>query len=545
MAPEAARATARARLAAVRAAEQLIAGGLPVAEADRLAALEADVSPVSLAKWRRRVSGCPRGHRVHLLLERPRTGRPGRLTPAHEAELEALAWHHGAHLTAPHALRVLQARCGYEGGVGSVRRWLRRWRACNERGLSAALAPDRHRSHRGPAFGTRSAQVEALNAVWEIDSTIADVICADGRRHALIAVIDIWSRRALFLLARTSRATAIAALLRRAILAWGVPEALVTDEGRDYTSRHMLGLLADLEIDHRPCRPYHPEDKPHVERLIGTVSRDLFAFLPGFAGHNVAQAQALRDRKSFAARRGESPAVTLRADLSAQEVQVRLDDWADAVYGRRVHDALAGQSPFERALSWTGPVRRVESARALDVLLAPPAGGGSREVGKKGISLGGRRYIGPELGPLVQSTVSVRHDPEDACGLLVFGTDGGFIGRARDVSAPDLDQAAIAAEAKAKAAKADAVARARARATAKRHHPETAMDDVLDHARREAAKVTALPRDQAPYATPALAQAAKAADRASNRPSDTPGRQAVPFNRALAAAAKLYLDEDH
>ena len=41
----------------------------------------------------------------------------------------------------------------------------------------------------------------------------------------------------------TSRATAIAALLRRCILEWGVPEAVRTDEGENYTSRHVLGVL--------------------------------------------------------------------------------------------------------------------------------------------------------------------------------------------------------------------------------------------------------------------------------------------------------------
>ncbi|MDE0335673.1 MAG: transposase family protein, partial [Defluviicoccus sp.] len=100
----------------------------------------------------------------------------------------------------------------------------------------------------------------------------------------------------------TSRATAIAALLRRCILEWGVPETVRTDEGRDYTSRHVVGALADLEIAHDLCPPYTPDAKPFVERAIGTLARDLFAFLPGFSGHDVADAQALRARKSFAAR---------------------------------------------------------------------------------------------------------------------------------------------------------------------------------------------------------------------------------------------------
>ena len=107
------------------------------------------------------------------------------------------------------------------------------------------------------------------------------VICADGKRYAIVAAIDIWSRQARVLVVPTSRATAIATLLRCCILEWGMPEAVRTDEGKDYTSRHVLGVLADLEVEHRPCPPYTPEAKPFVERFLGTLTRDLFATLPG------------------------------------------------------------------------------------------------------------------------------------------------------------------------------------------------------------------------------------------------------------------------
>ena len=174
----------------------------------------------------------------------------------------------------------------------------------------------------------------------------------------------------------TSRAAAIAALLRRCIMEWGVPEAVRTDEGNDYTSRHVLGVLADLEIEHRPCPPYTPEAKPFVERFLGTLTGDLFATLPGFSGHDVAQAQALRSRKSFAARCGEDDAEIYGATLTAEELQERCDTWCDAVYGRRPHTGLGGASPFARRASWAEPVRRVHDERALDALLAEPAGGG-------------------------------------------------------------------------------------------------------------------------------------------------------------------------
>ena len=544
------------------------------------------------------------GSRVALLLERPRTGRPGDIAPEQAETLEALLWHHGPHLTARHARRVLVARHapGDVPGIATVRRWLKAWREENAASLSAVLAPDRHRSLRMPAFGTAGTAIRAdgLNVLWEIDSTLCDVICCDGRRRALIAVIDVWSRRALFLVSRTSRASAIAALLRRAILLWGMPQMLVTDEGKDYVSRHVEGLLCDLEIDHRPCLPYRPDLKPHIERLIGTVSRDLFAFLPGFCGHDVSQAKALRERTAFAERRGQkhgqkhgqkngqknekaAPTV-LSADLDAHDLQRRLDIWAEDIYARRPHRGLARadnadagnapsgnsdaeaseQTPFARALSWTGPVRRLESERALDVLIAAPAGGGTRTVTKHGIFLGGRIYIGAELGPLVGARVAVRHDPQDEHGLIVFDCSGRFIGRARDCGAPETDRAGIAAEAKARAARRDAAARARAKKAAKDHRPETAMDDVLRGAAEDAARIAILPRKTEPgaepwiepYDTPALRQADAAATAsfattanvaamadAESRDNAT-GRTGTGHSRALEAAARLFLDDD-
>ena len=116
------------------------------------------------------------------------------------------------------------------------------------------------------------------------------------------------------------------------------------------------GLLCDLEIDHRPCLPYRPDLKPHIERLIGTVSRDLFAFLPGFCGHDVAQAKALRDRTAFSERRGRkhdrknekgSPAV-FSADLDAEDLQQRLDGWAEDIYARRRHGGLIRTGDADR-----------------------------------------------------------------------------------------------------------------------------------------------------------------------------------------------------
>ena len=103
------------------------------------------------------------------------------------------------HITARHIARVLRARFSdrAQPGIDAIRRWVRAWRARNRRALSAVSDPDGHRSRRMPAFGDAAGMlVDGLNALWELDSTLADVMCVDGKRYALVAGIDVWSRRA-------------------------------------------------------------------------------------------------------------------------------------------------------------------------------------------------------------------------------------------------------------------------------------------------------------------------------------------------------------
>ena len=545
---DAARDAARSRLRTAVRAEALAAEGLSRAEADARAAGEAGVSPATVARWRSRVRRLPPGERVAALLDGPRTGRPGSISGAALETLEALAFNGGPHLTARHARRTLEARFGEAPSEGHLRRWLAAWRAEHAGELSAATHPDRHRSHRMPAFGAADAGAERPNQLWELDSTLADIMFSDGRRRALVAGVDVWSRRARFLVAETSRSTAIAALLRRCILDWGVPETARTDEGRDYTSRHVTGVLQDLEVAIDLCPPYRPDMKPFVERVIGTVSRDLFANLPGFTGHSPAEAEALRSRKSFAARRGQDAATVLESSLTPEDLQRRLDTWCDALYGRRAHSGLGGASPFDRARAWTGPVRRVRNERALDALLAVPASGkGKRVVGKKGLRVDSGVYIAAELGPRVGDVVRVRLDPTDAGRVHVYEHRedkplGEFICVAEDPLRTGIDRAEVAARARALAGEADRVARARARDLDRRHRPAEAMDEVLERAAAAAGKVVALPRKGEAHETPALAGAARAAEASREKNSEAPARTGR--RRLMAAHRRLYLEEE-
>lgn len=94
-------------------------------------------------------------------------------------------------------------------------------------------------------------------------------------------------------------------MIRKGILTWGVPAAIKSDNGSDFVSYRFQQALLSLGIEHRVCTPFTPEAKPHVERVIGTMQRDLMPMLPGFVGHSVADRKKIEARKTFAARLGE------------------------------------------------------------------------------------------------------------------------------------------------------------------------------------------------------------------------------------------------
>ncbi len=338
-----------------------------------------------------------------------------------------------------------------------------------------------------------------------------------------------------------SRATAIAALLRRCILEWGVPEAVRTDEGKDYTSRHVLGALADLEIEHLRCPPYSSERKPHIERFLGTIARELFPGLPGFTGHDVAQAQALRARnrkRACGATRGKDAAEVFGAALTAEELQARCDIWCEAVYGRRPHGGLGGASPFERVTSWQGPVRRIHDERAL---LAEPAGSGGRVVCKKGIRLDSVFYIAGPLGSLVGERVKLRRDPADADRIHVYREDGSFVCVAENPARTGADQAAIAGAMTADCREHRKTARKRAHDLAQRTDPDGAADRALANAAAQAAGVVAFPKPGQAHKTPALAQAGLAAKAAGKAKAP---QAATGMSPALAAAGALFVKDE-
>lgn len=436
---------------------------------------------------------------------------------------EVLAQLHagGSHTTATNIHAVLSARYGDAvPSLRSLQRWVRRWREEHKQTAVYLDNPERWRSAHQVAFGRLDAGVVRPNQIWELDSTIADVALAvpsgeaRPRRYALVGVIDVWSRRVMYQLASTSSSNAIVQLLRRAVLNWGVPEALRLDNGRDYASERVALLAGALAIRIEHCRPFHPEEKPFVERSFRTLSVAM-EMLPGYTGHSVAERQNIRAREKARARAGEAPVRMGRASLTPMEMQAWLDNWAENDYGRRMHSSL-GCSPWDRANSWTGTVRRLEDERVLDVLLEPVSGGGARTVLKRGISVGRRWYVAPELGAHVGERVRCYRDPENDARICVYGTDA-WICWAVDAKGADRQQ--IASHARSVQRELLKAEIARIRTARRQTGAGEAWQEIAVARAEEADRIRALPKLAAAHTTSMTEEAAKAIEARKQAPS--------------------------
>lgn len=483
--------------------------------ADWIRAEVKSLTPRTLARWR---ALAVKGQKSKLAVDRAAARKgTGVLDRANGGEVRTFILAYLAkqpHLTAHH-IRALVAdrfpvvtvskRTVQVPPIRTFQRALNIWKTSYRVELESIRNPDGFKSTM--RFAARVAHpASRLNEVWQIDASPADVLTTDGR-YTVYVCIDIFSRRLVAHVSKTPRAAAVGLLIRKAILAWGVPERIKTDNGSDFIARATQRLFAALAIEHETSAAFSPEQKGHIERAIGTMQRDLMRTLAGFIGHSVADRKVIEGRKAFSARLGETAEDMFEVSLSAADLQTHVDNWCKDIYGNRPHAGLNGQSPFAVAAMATARLRRIEDVRALDMLLAPVAGkDGLRTITKTGLRIGGAHYIGGFLN--VGETVLVRMDEHDMGRAYVFAEDGEtYLGEA---IAPDL------------AGINPVAANLAVRAEQKRHIDER-MADVKREARKikaadmapaihrqalaAAGKLVEFPRAADTHETPALAAA--------------------------------------
>lgn len=389
-----------------------------------------------------------------------------------------------------------------------LERWLVNWKAQNAEVYLAVTNPDAWKNKYMAGFGSYAEGITRANQQWMLDSTPADIQLLDGR-HNILGVIDVATRRVKFLVSKNSTAEAVCQLIRRAILDWGVPEAVKVDNGRDYASQRVAGLLLGLSIEARFSTPFSPWEKPFIERVFGTFSRHALELLPGFSGHDVAQAQAIRARKSFSEQLHAKNKV-IEAKLTAAELQAFCDRWVADYYMHEPHsgEGMDGLTPFEKTAQQRDVIRTIGDVRALDLLLGA---GTMCTVTKKGIRLDKLTYIAPELERAMGHQVLVRRDDGDMGRIVVYHDDA-FLCVAECPAVTGVSRAEIASEAKARQRERVQEARKALRKAGRKEAQGDLAKELLDAKARNASALTVLPPDNVLHLTPALEAAAEAAD---------------------------------
>ncbi|WP_244190959.1 transposase family protein [Ralstonia mannitolilytica] len=390
-------------------------------------------------------------------------------------------------------------------------RFLKAWKAKNAELLTAATNPDQWKNKYMVAFGDASGDVVRLNQRWEMDATPADWMLTDEdgreRRYSASVVVDVYSRRMVVVLAPTPKTETHKYALRLALLLWGRPEEIWTDNGKDYQSRDFQETLRQLEIHHHTTAPFSPWEKPHVERGIQTMLHSNLEALSAFVGHNVAERSAIEARRSFAERLFKKEE-TVQLALSGQKLQALINDWITGKYEHRPHSGLDEKTPFEVASAYRGEIHRIQDERALDILLAQPAGKGTYVVTKKGLTIEGANFIAPELALVVGKDVRVRQMPDYGEIAVFLLETNAFICIATCPERKGVSRQEIAAHAR-KLQQANVQAQRRA-AKARKVDPDQLVESFLRSKAEAAGKLTAMPQPTVAYSTPALDAAAQA-----------------------------------
>jgi transposase InsO family protein len=312
----------------------------------------------------------------------------------------------------------------------TVNRMMESFKSKNMFLYEVAKDPNKAMGKLRPAPGRADEGIIYKNQLWELDATPADVVCNDGKRYALSACIDVFSRRVVVVVEPTASSMTHGKMFRKAIKTLGVPHAVLTDNGRDYTSNHFSFICQRLKCEQRLTPPFSGWAKPHIERFFGTLARDLFEECTGYIGHNVADRERISNRQTFAkklesqrvwrekqkngnefakkfALKKENLGIAIDIPMSRDELEVFIDKWIK-IYEYNHHRGI-NTKPIDRWNSCDVAVDRVSDERILDILVGLSE---QKSITKKGVTFAGVVYWHDDLYDMVGSKVWVLSDDE-------------------------------------------------------------------------------------------------------------------------------------
>ena len=274
------------------------------------------------------------------------------------------------------------------------------------------LAHDGTKAYRQAYDLLHRRQAQHPNEIWQADHSPLDIrLLENGKtlRPWLTVIEDDYSRciAGYFLSFQHPNTLHTSLALRQAIwrkpeAGWricGIPGKFYTDNGSDFTSRHMEQVSADLKIRLIFSTPGMPRGRGRVERFFQTVNQLFLHQLPGYA---------------VAGKPVEPPRLTL-TDFDAHFKAFVLTE-----YHQRVQKEL-GSSPAARWEADGFLPQMPESLDQLDLLLLTVAT--TRRVRRDGIYFQSHRYMDLALAAYVGEDVVIRYDPRDMAEIRVYHND--------------------------------------------------------------------------------------------------------------------------
>lgn len=333
----------------------------------------------------------------------------------------------------------------------TVVRMMKKWKKDPNNILiySLAVNPSDTVSKYRPAHGRADSEVMHTNALWELDGTPADVICSDGIRYSISAAIDVYSRRVVWVLEPSSSAVTLGRMLKKGIEKFGIPQAVLCDQGKEYKSKNFAYTCARLQIEQRFTPPFAGYMKPHIERFFGTMTRDLFSRTDGFIGYSVAHRERIANRKTFSdkkesqekwlnrfkngdefarkfANKKENVGIDIHWSKSRDELELLMETWT-TMYENRHHRGI-DTTPMKRWNSCGVPQNRITDSNVLNILVGSSV---KKKITKKGITWNKITYINDLFYDMGGQSVWVLSD-DDLGVIYVYDLDMNFVCRAEN-----------------------------------------------------------------------------------------------------------------
>lgn len=265
---------------------------------------------------------------------------------------------------------------------------------------------------------------KAANQYWELDHSPADiwaVVSAEQPEQEvqlyLTACIDAYSGLplAVHVDSRNPTAYTTSIVLRQALVpseidgrtVGGIPEHMVLDNGKDFTSTHVQAVADALGIQTIYAAPRTPDEKPHVERFFRTLNQH-FAQFPGY--------KPADGKSEGAAQKNRGRLLTVR-QIKEEAERFRMD------YCRRASEKRAG-SPLDRYAD-TVMMRPTPERDLLDLLLLKSDE--IRTLTREGVQFRKHKYVGGvstrrghRYSELEGRRVVIRYHPDVTEWIVIF-----------------------------------------------------------------------------------------------------------------------------